>query len=196
MRKIERENTGIMEPGQNLVVAGYAGYAGTVEIVKQKRTELLRWFAEGYLDQIMETEERTLSGNLEQWKRFGATECEPAGEGGILTALWNLSGAYMTGIEFSLRQIPVKQGTIEVCERYDINPYRLYSEGCLLFVSDNGGELVHNLEREGIPAAVIGRVTKGIGRLILHSESTGYLDRPTEDEIYKVCHLDPKCGLK
>lgn len=195
MRKIERENTGIMKPGQNLVVAGYAGYAGTVEIVKQKRTELLRWFAEGYLDQIMETEERTLSGNLEQWKRFGATECEPAGEGGILTALWNLSGAYMTGIEFSLRQIPVKQETIEVCERYDINPYRLYSKGCLLFVSDNGGELVHNLEREGVRAAVIGRVTKGIGRLIIHSESTGYLDRPTDDEIYKVCHLDPKCGL-
>ena len=46
MRKIVRENTGCMKPGQNLVVAGYAGYAGTIEIVKQKREELLTWFTE------------------------------------------------------------------------------------------------------------------------------------------------------
>lgn len=115
MRKIERDNTGLMRPGQNLVVAGYAGYAGTIAIVRQKREELLQWFTKGYLDRIMENEDGTLSGNLERWKALGATECEPAGEGGILSALWNLSGAYMTGIEFSLRQIPVKQETIEVC---------------------------------------------------------------------------------
>ena len=175
-----------MEPGQNLVVAGYAGYAGTVEIVRQKHGELLTWFTESYLDRIMENEDGTLSGNLERWKAFGATECAPAGEGGILSALWNLSGAYMTGIEFSLRQIPVKQETIEVCERYNLNPYRLYSDGCLLFVTDNGGEMVLSLEREGIHAAVIGRVTEGIGRIIRHGESTGYLDRPAEDEIHKV----------
>ena len=186
MRKIERENTGRMEPGQNLVVAGYAGYAGTVEIVRQKHGELLTWFTESYLDRIMENEDGTLSGNLERWKAFGATECEPAGEGGILSALWNLSGAYMTGIEFSLRQIPVKQETIEVCERYNLNPYRLYSDGCLLFVTDNGGEMVLSLEREGLHAAVIGRVTEGIGRIIRQGERTGYLDRPAADEIHKV----------
>ena len=43
-----------MRPGQNLVVAGYAGYAGTIAIVRQKREELLQWFTKGYLDRIME----------------------------------------------------------------------------------------------------------------------------------------------
>lgn len=186
MRKIERENTGFMKPGQNLVVAGYAGYAGTVEIVRLKRGELLAWFAAEYLDRIIEIEEMTLDENLEQWKLLGATECEPALEGGILTALWNLSGAYMTGIEFSLRQIPVKQETIEICERYELNPYRLYSKGCLLLTADNGGELVRAFSKAGIHAAVIGRVTEGIGRVIDHGESTGFLDRPTEDEIHKL----------
>ena len=33
-----------MRPGQNLVVEGYAGYAGTIAIVRQKREELLQWF--------------------------------------------------------------------------------------------------------------------------------------------------------
>ena len=46
--------------------------------------------------------------------------------------------------------------------------------------------MVLALEREGIHAAVIGRVTEGIGRIIRHRESTGYLDRPAEDEIHKV----------
>lgn len=186
MRKIERENTGFMKPGQNLVVAGWAGLAGTVRIAEQKREELCAWFRESYLDRIVESEDGIMTGNLERWKSFGATEWEPAGEGGILTALWNLSGAYRTGIEFSLRQIPVKQETIEICERYDLNPYRLYSEGCTLLAAENGGELVYRLEKEGIPAAVIGRVTTGIGRVIDHGESTGFLDRPTEDEIHKV----------
>ena len=119
MRKIERDNTGLMRPGQNLVVAGYAGYAGTIAIVRQKREELLQWFTKGYLDRIMENEDGTLSGNLEQWKALGATECEPAGEGGILSALWNLSGAYMTASNFhcarflsNRRQLRSASGTI------------------------------------------------------------------------------------
>lgn len=186
MRRIERENTGYMKAGQDLVIAGYAGYAGTVQAVNIKKEELMIWFTEDYLNRILEHEHTVLNGNLEHWKPFGATECEPAGEGGILTALWNLSGAYMTGIEFSLRQIPVKQETIEICERYDMNPYRLCSHNCLLLVSDNGGDLVRELEKQGICGAVIGKVTGGIKRIIDHGESIGFLDRPTKDELHKI----------
>lgn len=186
MRKIDRENTGCMRPGQDLVAAGYAGYAGTAEIVRQKRGELLSWFSEAYLDRITEQVDMGLMGNLEQWKEFGAAEWEAAGEGGIFAALWNLSGAYMTGIEFTLRQIPVKQETIEVCERYDLNPYRLCSKGCAVFAAENGRTLVRALKESGIHAAVIGTVTAGIKRIIDNGEGYAFLTRPTEDEIYKL----------
>ena len=36
MRKIERENTGLLQAGQDLVVAGYAGLAGTVKLAEAK----------------------------------------------------------------------------------------------------------------------------------------------------------------
>ena len=36
MRRIERENTGLLHPGQDLVVAGYAGLAGTLKLVETK----------------------------------------------------------------------------------------------------------------------------------------------------------------
>ncbi len=186
MRRIERENAGIMKPGQDIVIAGYAGLWGTVEIVKHKKGDLCHWFSEEYMNRILENEGMALEGNLKQWEKAGASECEAAGEGGVLKALWDLSGAYMTGICFTLRKIPVKQETIEICERYDLNPYRLFSTGCLVLLADNGGDLVLALEKEGIPGAVIGKVTDGIKRIITHEESTGYLERPSRDEIYKV----------
>lgn len=186
MRKVERENTGTMRPGQDLVVAGYAGLAGTVILARMQRASLKRWFTGDYLDMIISHEDMAWNGNLEYWKSFGATECEPAGEGGILTALWNLSGAYETGIEFSLRRIPVKQETIEVCERLELNPYRLYSKGCCLLAADNGGQMVEALSREGIFARVIGKVNRGIAREIMSAEGHGYLDRPQPDEMKKV----------
>lgn len=60
MRKIERENTGLLKPGQDLVVAGYAGLAGSVLLVKEKdQYERLRgWFSEEWLDQAGEWRSR------------------------------------------------------------------------------------------------------------------------------------------
>lgn len=186
MRKIERDNRGTMKAGQDLVVAGYAGLAGTIAIVKDKKEELSKWFSISYLDHIIALDAKQLTGDFKRWEKLGACEWEPAGEGGILKSLWDLSGAYMSGIHFSLRKIPVKQETIEICERYELNPYRLFSAGCQLFTADNGGDLTEALKKEGIDAAVIGKVTGGIKRIIDHEESTGFLDRPTEDELYKV----------
>lgn len=186
MRRIERDNTGTMVPEQDLVVAGYAGLAGTIIILQERQQELEQYFTKSYLNQILRCQTAAEDKNLGYWKHFGATECEPSGQGGILKTLWDLSGAYETGIQFSLRQIPVKQATIEICERMELNPYRLYSRSCYLLVSDHGGQTVDALEQVGIPAKVIGKVNRGIAREILGGESTGYLDRPQPDEIEKV----------
>lgn len=189
MRKIERENSGRMKAGQDLVVAGYAGMAGTLEILKARRQELLRWFSAEYLD-MTETEEVPEERNhLSFWEPFGATECEPAGEGGILTAIWNLSGAYETGVEFLLREIPIRQVTIEICERYELNPYRLYSNGCYLLAAENGGQLVRHLAKQQISAAVIGKVNRGIAREMITDGGSGFLERPQKDELTKVSGL-------
>lgn len=185
MRKIERENTGLMQPGQDLVVAGYAGLAGTCMLVRARRAFLGRWFSDEYLDSILAREDALVHREQAWWLSLGAAECEPAGEGGILTAIWNLSGAYGTGVEFALRRIPVRQETIEVCERLELNPYRLYADGCCLLAAANGGQLVEKLAREGIFARVIGRVNSGIAREIVSEDGHGFLERPQPDELQK-----------
>ena len=185
MRKIERENTGLLQAGQDLVVAGYAGLAGTVKLAEAAKEELSRWFSDEYMEEIADAAP-LCPVSPEFWRSCGAAEWEPAVEGGILTAIWNLTGAYETGVEFYLRQIPMRQETVEVCERLELNPYRLYSWGCVLLTADNGGQLVRILAEKHIPAQVIGRVNKGIAREMIVQEGRGFLERPQPDEITKV----------
>lgn len=186
MRQIERESRGIMKPGQDLVVAGYAGLEGSRRIARAREQELLHWFSGEYIRQMQELADVELDTDPDCWRKLGASEWEEVGEGGIHTALWNLSGAYMTGFEVNLHLIPVKQETIEVCERYDLNPYDLYSSNCMLLVADNGGHLVKALAERGIPAECIGVVNRGIKREICYGEVHGFMDRPKKDELYRI----------
>ena len=187
MRKIERENTGLMRAGQDLAVAGYAGLAGALALAEARSQELSLFFSDEYMEKIAGC--RTLileKRDAAFWRGLGASEWEPAGEGGIVTAIWNVSGAYETGVEFSLRKIPLRQETVEVCERLELNPYRLYSAGCYLLAADNGGQLVEKLAGEGIFAQVIGRVKDGIAREMIVQDGRGFLERPQPDEMWKV----------
>ena len=49
-----------------------------------------------------------------------------------------------------------------------------------------GPGLVRELERAGIPAAVVGRTTAGKDRIVRNGEDVQYLTRPQIDELYKV----------
>lgn len=184
--RVTRERLGTVKPGQDLVVAGYIARKGAKLTAEIKRQELSLWFSRDYLEKIISYEELELSGNLELWKEFGATECEPVAEGGIWTALWNLSGAYDVGIEFTLQQVPVKQETIEVCERYDLNPFRLLSDNCVVLTADNGHRMAEVLAAKGVPAAVIGHINPGCKREVYNGEVRGFMERPGKDEIYKI----------
>lgn len=120
------------------------------------------------------------------WNTAGATEWMEAGEGGILAALWNFFEEHGMGFELELRALPILQETVEVCEVFDLNPYCLRSEGCILLTADNGGDLVRNLAEAGIRAAVVGKVTEGPGKRIHNGEIHSFLNRPKPDELDKV----------
>lgn len=181
---------GFMRPGQDLVMAGYTGFSGTLMIGEQRIDSLKERFAPGFLRCL--DENRWYS--TEQWMNSElasgnspVTAYEFAGEGGVFAALWNLSGIFNAGIDVDLRLLPMRQITVELCELFELNPYRLYSSNCLLLAADGGGQLVRRLRREGIPAETVGCVTRGIARQIRHGEeAAGYLERPQPDELLKL----------
>ena len=80
MRRIERESRGEMRPGQDLVVAGYIGLAGTRKIIEKKEEELRTRYAKSYLEDAKCVPEKELDPEDPVWKSLGATEWEAAGE--------------------------------------------------------------------------------------------------------------------
>lgn len=180
---------GYIKPGQDLILAGSVGLAGARRIWEAKKELLSRQFAPSFLRALKE-EEYSVKSWLDQAvseNDRSITAWEFAGEGGILAALWNFSGIYCTGIDVDLRLFPICQAVIEVCELFEVNPYRLCSHNCVLLAADRGNRLVWELKQEGIPAAVIGWAEKGVARKIRHGrETAGYLERPQPDELKKL----------
>lgn len=196
MRKIERERKGSFCPGQDLVIAGYAGCAGARLVALKKEDELLSRFSKEFVRGMKEPDTWEIGEASHPWADYGAAEWEEAGEGGIYTALWVLSGAYGTGFELDLYRVPVKQAALEVCEQYDLNPYRLYSQNCMVFSAENGEHLAEVLRGHGIRASVAGRVKKGVGREVYYGEVRGFMERPREDELTRVLGPEWKRMLK
>ncbi|MCR4749046.1 MAG: hydrogenase maturation factor [Lachnospiraceae bacterium] len=106
--------------------------------------------------------------------------------GGIFTALWEICERIGAGCRVELDKLSVRQETIEVCEFFDINPYRLRGDGSLLIITTKGDELVQDLKNAGINATVIGKTTECIDRVVLRDEETRYLEPANGDEINKV----------
>ena len=182
--------------GEDLVVAGLIGQQGTKALVSAQREMLSHWFSRAYLQQIIDQECPSVADFLEEAKKLGGTASQAVGEGGIFKALWDLSGEYQVGISFSLRQIPIWQAAVEICERCGCTPYRLWCGNCVLFAAENGGHLVRFFREKEIAAEVIGTVKKGITREIDHGKEKGYLERPREDELFRVLGREKVCDLK
>lgn len=175
-----------MAAGQELVAAGTVGLVGAARIARAMDKAVRERFPAWFVHEAQALDAGLLSLEFEDFKAYGATECQLVAEGGIMAALWNLTGAYGLGMEAELRSIPIRQETVEICELADVNPYRLWSGGCYLLAASGGWDLARRLLKDGIPAAVIGRVTADRKRIVRNGETETFLDRPQPDEIYTI----------
>ena len=179
--------TGGLRAGDELVMTKWAGMEGTAIIAAEKREKLLETLpaelvdrAAGMLDYISVVPEAAVAGSA------GATAMHDVTEGGIFGALWEVGAAAGVGIQADLAKIPILQETIEVCEVFGLNPYRMMSSGSLLIGCENGNRMVEELEKAGIAAAVIGRATDSNDRVVLSGEEARFLEPPCSDELYKI----------
>ena len=81
-------------------------------------------------------------------------------EGGLATALQELSAAGGNHLRVGVDQIPVFKETQRVCELLDIHPFGLIGSGSLLLTCSPGSSeaLLENMREAGISAAAIGEV--------------------------------------
>lgn len=175
------------KPHQDLVVAGTVGREGAAMLACEKENALRSRYAASYIETAKHLfDDGDMRDAAAAAEAAGAGPIYPLSEGGIFAGLWELAAAGKVGLDVALKQIPMKQHTIEVCEFFRLNPYMLFSGGSLLMACDNGEKVVRALREKGITAGIIGRTTDSNDKLIRYDDEVRYLEPPKEDEYYKV----------
>jgi len=174
------------KPGQDIVISKWIGLEGTAILADRKGEEMLTRYP-AYLIEEAKGFDRYLSiiPEAEAATKSGVCVMHDASEGGIMAALWELADSSGVGLTIELKKLPIRQETVEVCEFCNVNPYELLSGGCLVMTTEDGDGLVEALNREGIAAVVVGRITDSNDRIILNDEEKRYLDKPKMDEIHR-----------
>lgn len=176
-----------LRPEQDLVMAGWAGLAGTAILAKNREKELLERYPFSIIDTARAFEQQILVREAAQeGLRFGVSDMHDVSQGGIFGALWEMAECAGVGLEVDLKKIPIRQETIEICEFFDLNPYQLYGQGALLLGTSRGEALAEHLNLLGIPAAVIGQTTAGNDRILRNGEDVRFLDRPAQDALWTL----------
>ena len=170
LEALQAEIDGRLMPGDELIVAGPVAAEGTAWITKNYYDRLREFFAERFLEDAVKLP-------------------EVYGTGTENDKIWKMAEASGVGLSADLRSVPIRQETIEICEIFDVNPYKLLSGGSILMGIHGGDAFVQQLRREGIMAAVIGQTDSGNNRLLYSGGNARYLERPAEDETKKLGFL-------
>ncbi len=179
--------TGGAKPGMDLIVTKAIGLEGTSIIASEHRKELLTKLPADLIDRAASfiNEMSVVEDGLTA-AAAGASAMHDVTEGGIYGALWELAEASDVGLDCDLKKIPIRQETVEICEFYGIDPYRLISSGSMLIAAKDGNGVIEALKEKGIAASYIGRTTAGKDRVIRYDDTARFLTPPDIDELHKV----------
>lgn len=178
---------GTIQPGDDIIITKWIGLKGTAVIARSHADELAERYPVHMIEDAQHFEDGlSVAAEEETARKCGADVVWNVAEGGIFRALWEMAEESGVGLEIDLRKIPLRQETVEICEFFGLNPYQLLSGGCLLIAARDGNTVVWELFRQGIPAAVVGKATPGIARILRNEDKIRYLDRPKPDEIHRL----------
>ncbi len=173
--------------GQYIVMTKWIGMSGGARLAAMYRDRLLTRYPAFIMEETEALEQfYSIEKEAAEAVKTYAVCMNDCSDGGIFAALWQLGDKNGVGLEVNLKDIPVRQETIEVCEFFDINPYKLRSDGALLIVTGKPEELIEALHKQDINATVIGRITENKDRIILSGEEQRFLEEPRQDESRMV----------
>ena len=189
-----------------IYVKGYVGDFGTKVLIEKKYDELLKHFSKFYLDDLINNLNSSIKGGeIPSLNLLNISDKENIDKGGVLTALWKLCDRNKWGLRFSLNKIPIMQGTIEISNFFDINPYRLLTSNSeIIAIDENESEKVLNVINNEeylyntfyIPFIEIGETNKLKKRVRIDGEAEAFLTKDFKDEIDKIIYRYTKDNIK
>lgn len=183
--KNEMVHSSDVRPGMDIVVTKWVGLEGTAILAKEREEELRTRYAKPFIDNAkVFGQMMSIVPEAAVAIKSGASAMHDVSEGGIFGALWELAESAGVGLEIDLKKIPIRQETVEICEFFDLNPYKIVSGGSLLIATEDGNGMVLELEKSGIPATVIGKATDSNDRVLINEDERRFLETTQTDELY------------
>lgn len=185
--KNEMVHSSDVRPGMDIVVTKWVGLEGTAILAKEREEELRTRYAKPFIDNAkVFGQMMSIVPEAAVAIKSGASAMHDVSEGGIFGALWELAESAGVGLEIDLKKIPIRQETVEICEFFDLNPYKIVSGGSLLIATEDGNGMVLELEKSGIPATVIGKATDSNDRVLINEDERRFLETTQTDELYAL----------
>ncbi len=118
-------------------------------------------------------------------RELGATSMHDITEGGLLGALFEVAMASNIGFKIYEEKIPLLESTKKIAKEFSIDPKRLISSGSMLIACPKGEELAAELEKNGIKATIIGKITGSKG-IIVSNGIELEVEEPKRDELFNI----------
>lgn len=177
----------------DIVMTGFAGLCGSVALALEKRELLSDRYPSSFLEEA-KRQERFLrqtpevvfpenAGGACDFSATGIVAMYLLSEGGVFAGLWEMGAVAGVGLEAHLKQIPILQETVEICNFFAVNPYQMRSDGSCLLLSENGGRLRETLRKMGIFSEVIGVTTRKHDRVVINGGERRYLQKEYADAL-------------
>ncbi|MBU2635296.1 AIR synthase family protein [Patescibacteria group bacterium] len=117
----------------------------------------------------------------------GITSMHDATECGVFGGLYEVAQVGRVGMRILLKDIIIQDVIKKTCECFDIDPYKAISEGTLIATvrSENAEAVIKALEKEDIPASIIGEVlSEDKGIIIVDKDKEYILEHPKIDPFW------------
>lgn len=173
-------------PDLEIVMTKWAGIEGTSILAYEGEEQLTTYYHQELVDKAkVFSQYLSVVKESEIAMKYNVYAMHDVTEGGIYGALWEVASKANLGFFVEQDKIPIRQETIEICEYYDLNPYKLIGSGSMIIITDQSELMMKELEENGIKATVIGMLTKGNHKQMLFDGVVRSIEPPKSDELYK-----------
>ncbi len=186
-----------MKTGDCLLITKSVAVEGTAIIAREMESKLLSLgFSDAevcsckqFLDHISIMEEARIARDI-----GGVTAMHDVTEGGLATAVTELSLAGNHRIRIDMNCIPIFPQTQRICDAFNISPLGLIGSGSLLVCCspDTKDDILTGIRKAGIHAACIGEILeKGEGVVAIHGRKQTAWPKFNVDELARLFKKKP-----
>ncbi len=166
----------------DVLVTRYIGIRGTAILAREYRDDLVNRYPKWLVDEACQFDSY-LNSSDSQLSDENVIYSKEYTEFGVFEALFQMSRELKCGLEINIKDIPIKQETVEICEFTGVNPYALYAGYSSVVVAKDGKKAVEFYEKNGIPATIVGTTTKDNDKIVINEDERGFLPHIRKDEL-------------